>query len=96
VVPGPDQLGGHPYGARVPPHAAQQQVLNPQLASDPLGRLQGPLEVHHRRPGDYAEPGGVPVPELGDHLLGQPVAEVFLVFVARQILKGQDREHDPA
>ena len=96
MVAGPDQLGGHPDRARVPPHAAQQHVLDPQLAPDPLRRLLGLLEVHHRGPGDHAEPRGIPVPQLGDHLLRQAVAEILLPLVAGQILKRQDRQHDPA
>ena len=95
VVPGPHQLGGHPNPARVPPHAAQKQVLGAQLAPDPLRRILSVLEVHHRRPGDHAEPGGVAAPHLGDHLLGKAVAEVLLPLVAGEILKRQDRQHDP-
>ena len=95
VVPGPDQLGGHPDPARVPPHAAQKQVLGAQLAPDPLRRVLGVFEVHDRGPGDDTEPRGIPAPDLGNHLLGESVTEVLLPLVAGEILKRQDRQHDP-
>ena len=96
LVPGPDELGRHPDRARVPPHAAREQVLHAQRPPDPLRRLLAVLVLHHRRPRDHAEALRVAVPELGDHLLGQPVAQVLLPLVAGEVLKRQDREHHPA
>ncbi len=49
--------------------------------------------MHGGGAGDDAKLVGVEVPELGDHLFGQPVAEVLLVGVAAQVLEGQHRQH---
>lgn len=38
--------------------------------------------------------GGIEVAELADHFFREPVAEIFLIRIASEVLKGQDRQRD--
>ena len=77
-------------------NARLEQIRDAELARDFVGSLRRVLVVHRRRAGDDPKSRGVGSTQMGDHLLGQPVAEVLLFGIAGQVLERQHGQHDPA
>ena len=75
--------------------ARLEQIADAELPPDLVGSLRCVLVVHRRRARDDPQSRRVDAAEDGDHLLGQPVAEVLLFGIAGQVLKRQNRQHDP-
>src|SRR3984957_1338238 len=91
-----DELCRYSHPLRIAPHAALDNMLDPQIPSDLGNRLLRVLILHHRSPGNYPEMTWIEVSELADHLFGQSIAEIFLPRIPGEILKWQHRQHDSA
>jgi hypothetical protein len=74
------------------PDAALEHVVDPQIFADLANILSRVLVEHRRGACDDAEMSRVERAELGDHLLGEAVAEELLLGIVAQILKRQDGE----
>ena len=96
LVAGLDQLGGDADPAGVVADAALDDVVHAQVAPDRGDVAARALVPHRRGARDHRQALGLQASELGDHLLGQPFAEVLLLGVAAQVLERQHRElHAP-
>src|SRR5229473_376846 len=83
------QLRGYPYGVGSLAHAAFQYVLHPQFATYILHFCCFALVGEGRRARDdkeVREPG-----ESSNKVVGDAIAEIFLVAVAAHVGEGQDR-----
>ena len=89
-----DELGANPHAVACPPEAAFQNVGHPQLATDLIHALLGLFVLHCRSSGDNAKLLRMHTAELGDHFLGEAVAQVFLPRIPGEVLEGQHRQHD--
>ena len=87
-----DELRGDADAIALAAHAALEQVVGRQLASDLARAFRRSLEQHGRRARDDAEPARAQPADLRDHLLGQPVAEIFLRRIVAQIRERQHHE----
>src|ERR1700722_15873437 len=90
-----DELCRYSHPLRIAPHAALDNMLDPQIPSDLGNRLLRVLILHHRSPGNYPEMTWIEVSELADHLFGQSIAEIFLPRIPGEILKWQHRQPRP-
>ncbi len=89
-----DQLSGDADTPAFAPHTTLQQVLDAQFAPDLWQRGVGILITHDGSAGDYAQVPRIKAAKLGDHLLGQAVAEVIFGGIAGEVGKGQHGQHD--
>src|SRR5215472_1310182 len=90
-----NQLGGDSYFFRIASNAALKHILDAEFMRDLFQGCLRILVVHDRGASDYAEMLRIHPPELSNHLLRQPVAEVFLPGVSGKIVEGKNREHRP-
>ena len=74
------------------PDTAFQHVIDAQILADLADVLPRVLVEHRCRAGDDAEMTGIERAKLGDHFLGEAVAEELLLGVVAQVLKRQDRQ----
>ncbi len=88
-----DELRGNSHLARVAPDAALQHVLHSQFTANLFQVLLAVLIVHDRSTRDDPEVLGIETSELGDHFLRHAVAEVVLSGISREVLEGQNRQH---
>src|SRR5579863_7327300 len=92
LVVGLDKLGGDAHLVLVAAHAALEHVLHAEIPGNlPHGHMSA-LVIHDRGAGDDGEMIGVKPADLGDHLLGDAVAEVVLADVAGEVLEGEHGE----
>ena len=89
---GLDQLHGDAQLIAKPPDAAFEHVVDAQFRADLADVLPGPLVEHRRRSRDDAELRRLQGAEFRNHLLGEAVAQVFLLGVTAEILEWQDRQ----
>src|SRR5262245_464942 len=69
--------------------AAFKDVVHTELTPDLVYGLPALLVSHRGSASDDSEALWIQAAELGDHLLGQPVAEVLLLRVPGQVFEGQ-------
>src|SRR5262249_5940952 len=87
---GLDQLRGDADTVAGSPHAALKHITNPELAPDLL-HIDCPAFVGEGRiPGDDEEPADAG--ECSDDLLDYAVGEIFLLWIAAHVDKGQYRD----
>ncbi len=85
-----DQLGGDPHPIAALPHAAFEHIAHAEVAADLLHIDRLTLVGKGRVAGDDEQPADAR--EGGDDLLDHAVGEIFLLGVARQVLKRQDSD----
>jgi len=84
---GVDQLNIHPNLVVSPPHAAFEDIPNAEFAADLL-HVDGIAPIGERRvAGDHKAPRYSR--EIRSQIVGDSICEVFLVWIIRQIGKGQ-------
>src|SRR5205823_6442939 len=74
-------------------NAAFEQIIHRELAANLARALRGAFEPHRRAPRQHAELAGAEAPDLGDHLLGEAVAEVLLSWIVAHV---RERQHHQA
>src|SRR4030095_9074994 len=80
-----NELRGDANAAADSPQARLEEVRDAQLPGDLVSSFRRIPVVHRRRPRDDAKSRGIRSAQMGDHLLGQAVAEVLLVGISRQV-----------
>src|SRR5213593_4095725 len=88
-----DQLRRYSNEIALVSNAAFEQVIDRELAADLARAFRGSFEPHRRAPREHAELAGAEAPDLGDHFLGEAVAEVLLSWIVAHVRK---RQHDQA
>ena len=91
-----NQLRGDPDLVAFAADTAFQDVIDSEFGTNLADALGGALVGHARGASDHAHALGIHASQVTDRLLGQPVAEVFLVWVIRVICKGQNGQHNSA
>ena len=82
------QLRGYANSASRLPHAAFQDISDLQPAGQLIDLDRPALEAEGRAPGDDED--GRHLREVGDDVLGDTVADVFLLRIAAHIREGED------
>ena len=90
-----DELSGDAHALTGAAEAALQDVVRPQLPAEsvdvPVGALVFPGGASRGDP----QPIGFQPAELRDHLLRQPVTQIFLVRIAGEVVEGKNGERQP-
>jgi hypothetical protein len=83
-------MSGHPHPSAVPAKAALEHVAHAELAADPpdVDRLSVVLKARVARDDEQLGESR----QLGDDVLGDPVTDVVLIRIRRQILERQHRD----
>jgi hypothetical protein len=84
---GVDQLRVDPDPVRRAPDTTFQHVADTQVSGDLLGWHRPSFVLKHRMPGRHGQ--ARQLRQIGDQILGETVAEVFLLRVAGEIVKRQ-------
>ena len=95
LVPGIHELRADPDPVHRPPDAPFDDVVGAELPANFRNRLAAVAVASDRAPGHDAEGFRVCASELGDELVGKPVAQIVLATVATEVLEGQHRQHQP-
>src|SRR5215469_17898202 len=85
----PDQLCRDAHPLPRPAYGTFQHVRHAELTTDLPDALRSRLELHRRGSGDYPEVLRAQPGELGNHLLGQSVAEIVVSVPTREVLERQ-------
>src|ERR1700744_6172574 len=88
-----DELYRDAHSLPGPAHGAFHDVGDTEIAANLLDALRGRFELHRRGSGDHPEMLWAQAGQLGDHLLGQPVAEIVVSIPRSEVLEWQDPEH---
>jgi len=87
-----DELGGDTHALTRPAEATLQNVIRSELSTEspevPICALVFPRGASREDP----QPVGFKPAELGNHLLGQPITQIFLVRIAGKVVEGKNRE----
>src|SRR6266436_8863679 len=75
-------------------HRALQNVIHSQFLANLIDSFLGALILNGRRARDNSEALWLHLTQPGDHLLGQSLAEIFLLRIATEVFKRQYCEHD--
>jgi hypothetical protein len=90
---GIDQLHVHLNLVAGPSHASFQDIANAEIATN-LFHVNGfALVGKGRVPGDHEASGDSR--QIRGQIIGDPVGEIFLLRIVRQILEGQDDDRQP-
>src|SRR5262249_8838645 len=95
LVANVNQVRRHAHAIALAARAAADQIVDTELAADFVGALLGPLVSHGRLPSDDPETFRIEPAEMDDHLLGDTVAQILLLWVAAAVLDRQYRQHRP-
>lgn len=95
VRPGVDELGAHPHPIAVGADAAFEQKIDTQLSADFADLFPCSFVAHHGGARTECELVRGQLSQLGNQLLGEPVAEALLLRTAAEVQKGQHRQPDP-
>src|SRR5215472_7661357 len=88
-----DQLNVDPNLVTDPSHAAFEDVVHPKLVTD-LFYVYLFAPVGERGiSGDHDTAGKTR--EIGSHVVGDAIDEIFLLGIVRQVRKGQDNDRQP-
>src|ERR1700742_4510648 len=88
-----DELYRDAHSLAGPAHGAFHDVGDTEIAANLLDALRGRFELHRRGSGDHPEMLWAQAGQLGDHFLGQPVAEIVVSIPRSEVLEWQDHEH---
>ena len=90
-----DELSGDAHALTPPAEAALQNVIRSELSAELTDVPFSPLVFPRGASREDPQPIGFQPTELRNHLLGQPVTQIFLVRVAGEVVEGKYRERQP-
>jgi hypothetical protein len=95
LAPGFNELRGDAHAVAGAPDAALDEVVGAQRLADFGRALLGVLVEHRGMACDDTDAAGAALAELGDHLLGQPVAEKVVLRLTGEIGERQHHQAGP-